>query len=194
MKERGIKVYHRIGVLGVHRTSGVTHITLLLAQYLRGCLGYPVTIIEESGRRDYLSFLSHDAMTCTDREAFYYHGIRFLKKEQMLSQKFEEEECVLFDFGTNRKGMTEYLDKLDRVITLFTAAPWYHAGTLLWEHGKMGEDIKNEVLLLNLATKEALINLPKLPQKPKILGFEPNVFKPTKEAIKVAETLLCSNR
>lgn len=194
MKKKGIKVCHRIGVLGIHRCSGVTHTTLLLAQYLRGYLGYPVTIIEKSGRRDYLSFLSQDAKRSKEPEEFYYRGIRFLIKEQLPYQKFDEDECVLIDFGTNRKGLKEYRDNLDRVIMMFTAVPWYQAGTLLWEHTKIEEDKTNEVFLLNLATKEMLYNLPKLPQKPKILGFEPNLFNPTKEAIKVAETLLCINR
>ncbi len=190
MKRKRIEVYKRIGLLGLHRSSGVTHLTLLMAQYLKGCLGKKVTVFEKSGRFD-LSSLSNDYPVCKKRsDRFQIHGIQFLSDGNMMPEEEYNNRHVIFDFGTNYKGVLEVQKELDILIFVFLNAPWYQAEDLLTRYLEDAASPFKMAVICNMATKKSLEKIPKLPVRPNIIGLEPDFFNPSKEAIQLFETVL----
>lgn len=190
MKKRKIEICKRIGLLGLHRSSGVTHLTLLMAQYLRGCLGYKVTVLEKSGRFD-LETLSHYYTHCEKWEdGFILHGISFMTKESGAIKENMKNECVLIDFGTNYKAVMEVCDKLDILIYVFTNAPWYQTSDSLWSYLEANKNQLKKVAICNMASKKSLKQNFKLPIRTSVLGLEPEIFNPSVEAIRLFESVL----
>lgn len=190
MKKKKIEVYKIIGILGLHRSSGVTHLTLLMAQYLRGCLGHKVTVLEKSGRFDLRSLAQYYSLCDKWEEGFILHGIQFLIKDNVTINNNIKEECILIDFGTNYQSVIELQDKLDILIYVFTNAPWYQAVDLLWRYKKEDNIQLKKAAICNMATKKSLNHSLKSPIKPSILGLEPDFFNPSVEAIRLFESVL----
>ncbi len=188
MKKK-LEVYRNIGLLGLHRSSGVTHLTLLMAQYLRGCLGHNVTVLEKSGRSDLDSLSNYYPFYKKCTNGFYLHGIQFLINDS-LSINNDEDRCVLIDFGTNYKGFLETQEKLDILIYVYTNAPWYQGEDFLRKYMEVKKNLKIAVIC-NMATKKSLKKGLSLSMKPSVLGLEPDFFNPSVESIRVFESILC---
>jgi hypothetical protein len=198
MKKNRVEVYKRIGLLGLHRNSGVTHLTLLMAQYLSGCLGHQVTVLERSGRFDLASLSNYYTVNEKWTDGFKLHGIQFLLKANITNNDLYKNEyqnnckngCVIIDFGTNYKEVMEVKEKLDIVIFVFMNAPWYQATDLLLRYMTDEKTQFKKVAVCNMATKKSLSQGLKLPLRPSILGLEPDFFNPSAEAIQLFESVL----
>lgn len=190
MKRNRIEVYKRIGLLGLHRNSGVTHLTLLMAQYLSGCLGHKVTVLEKSGRFDLASLSNFYSVNEKWIDGFKLHGIQFLIKGNITDTDDNKKGCVLIDFGTNYKELMEVKEKLDIVIFVFMNAPWYQAVDLLLRYMTDDKTQFKKAAICNMATKKSLAQGLKLPIKPSVLGLEPDFFNPTAEAVRLFESVL----
>ncbi|WP_041703795.1 hypothetical protein [Lachnoclostridium phytofermentans] len=194
MKKNRIEMFKRIGILGLHRNSGVTHLTLLMAQYLSGCLGHKVTVLEKSGRNDLASLSNYYSVSEKWTNGFKLHGIQFLIKGNVTENDDYNNDfknrCVLIDFGTNYKEVMEVKDKLDIVIFVFMNAPWYQAEDLLLRYMTDEKTQLKKTAICNMATKKSLTQGLKLPIRPSVLGLEPDFFNPTTEAIHLFESVL----
>ncbi|WP_312369225.1 hypothetical protein [Lachnoclostridium sp.] len=198
MKKNRIEVFKRIGLLGLHRNSGVTHLTLLMAQYLSGCLGHKVTVFEKSGRFDLASLPNYYSVNEKWTDGFKLHGIQFLTKCNITENndykyKYKNSDkngCVLIDFGTNYKEVMEVKEKLDIVVFVFMNAPWYQAEELLLRYMTDDKTQFKKAAICNMATKRSLTHGLKLPIKPSVLGLEPVCFNPSAEAICLFESML----
>lgn len=184
-----------IGIYGMRRYVGVTHLTLLLAFYLSDVCGYKVVVIEASGKDDIgsLEKLYHIASESTNTNKFSYRNITFIGQAvtHEIGAYFNSSyDYCLIDLGGNYKQAVHELLRCDLKIVVGTTAPWQR---ILWETLEEMlaniKDLSSWCVINNLSTKK---------QKAKINGFrnyfviglEPNILHPSKAAIGTFRNLM----
>lgn len=185
-----------IGVFGLHRYAGGTHLSILLAEYIRSFYGYSVELIENSDRED-IAFIAdkfHIKSYCTDKKSYFmFHRISFATQVAAENMGFlmnGDFEYYILDLGSDFRKAREELMRCDRKIIIGNFAPWNEdawnmLNDLLMEvkNNESWHIISN--LSLRLSKKQKQLQC-----KCYALGFEPNLFHPTKKAIRLFKNII----
>lgn len=195
-KRKTHKKMYVIGVFGLHRFAGVTHITVLLAQFLSGICGRSVEVVEASGKDDLaclsLRYKTSRRMT-KNSGSFVYRNITFVEQatdaEVGRLRNADYEFCIL-DLGSNYRRAMRELMRCDLKIIVGTAAPWQEESWgVLKDMLNELKDINTWHIISNLSRDKLTLDK-KIQNKCHLIGFEPKLFHPSKEAIKVFKELL----
>ncbi|WP_066713278.1 hypothetical protein [Clostridium sp. Marseille-P299] len=194
-KKRVNEGIYVIGVYGIHRYVGVTHLTLLLAFYLADICGYSVVVIEASGKDDLGSLAEkyQVKLESKNNKKFSFHNIMFVRqateKDIGAYRNSKYEFCIL-DLGGNYKNAAIELLRCDLKIVIGNPAPWHADAWRRFEEVLRGiKDLGSWCVIHNLSTKKMKAKITKL-SKYYAIGLEPNLLHPSKEAIKVFQKIM----
>ena len=186
-----------IGIYGMHRYVGVTHLTLLLAFYLSDVCGYKVVVIEESGKDDIgsLSKLYPVHSEWINTNTFTFRNIRFVEQASSYEigayRNSTYDFCIL-DLGGNYKQASNELLRCDLKIVVGNSAPWQrNSWNELEDILRNIKDLSSWCVIHNLSTKKMKVKINGL-RKYYVLGLEPNVLHPSRDSIKIFHELIQS--
>lgn len=184
-----------IGIYGMHRYVGVTHLTLLLAFYLSDVCGYKVIVIEASGKDDIgsLSKLYPEHSECINTNTFIYRNIMFVAQaspSEIGAYRNSTYDFCILDLGGNYKQASNELLRCDLKIVVGNSAPWQRDWWSDLEDMLMSlKDLSSWCVIHNLSTKKKKIKINGL-RRYYVLGLEPNVLHPSRDSIKVFQELM----
>lgn len=184
-----------IGIYGMCRYVGVTHLTLLLAFYLSDVCGYKVVVIEASGKDDIgsLEKMYHVQSESTNTNKFSYRNITFVGQavtQEIGNYRNSSYDYCLIDLGGNYKQAVNELLRCDLKIVVGTTAPWQR---IVWK--KLEEmfanikDLSSWCVINNLSTKKQKSNINDFFNY-YVIGLEPNILHPSKDAIGTFRSLM----
>jgi hypothetical protein len=114
-----------IGVIGTHKGAGVTHIAILLANYLNKWVGKQTAYIEY-GVQNEIVYLQEEYENNMDRQ-FKLHGVTYYKnvhEKDMGTIMCGNYQCIILDLGTDlNKGRNEFL-RSDKKIIIGSNSQW----------------------------------------------------------------------
>lgn len=121
-----------IGVQGVSRGCGVTHMCLTMANYMAHVLGRKTLYVEQNGSGQISGIIQKENLR---GDCICYHGIWITMEEkdwepgQVLQQGFE---TVIFDFGYQRKGNPKATAYCSRHFLIADGAAWKQDRLAQW--------------------------------------------------------------
>lgn len=186
-----------IGIYGIHRYVGVTHLTLLLAFYLSDICGRSVVVIEASGKDDIGALAKRYPVQSKSKnnKKFTFRNIMFVGQasvNEIGDYRNSKYEFCIIDLGGNYKNAASELLRCDLKIVVGNSAPWHQdAWRKLDEMLKSIKDLGSWCVINNLTTKKMKAKITEL-SKYFNIGLEPNLLHPSKEAIKVFDKIMQS--
>lgn len=119
-----------IGLIGTHNGAGVTHLGILLANYLSECLGQKTAFVECSPKNDlqYVErYFFDQSEDLYNHDYFIIRRVTFYKNRnlhglpEIVGDKYD---CVILDLGTDMvKNKSEFL-RCDKKIVISSLAVW----------------------------------------------------------------------
>ncbi len=123
-----------IGVIGTHHGSGVTHLSILLANYLSEWLGKNIAYIECYPQKDiqYMQYIyegkSMRGEESTGEKNFftihrvtYYKSVRPVDLAEIIGDSYD---CVVLDLGMDFIKNKHEFFRCDRKLVVSSLAPW----------------------------------------------------------------------
>lgn len=184
-----------IGIYGMRRYVGVTHLTLLLAFYLSDICGYKVVVIEASGNDDIgsLAKMYHVQSESTNTNKFSFRNITFVGQaltHEIGAYHNSSYDYCLLDLGGNYKRAANELLRCDLKIVIGTAAPWQRiAWQKLEEMLTNIKDLSSWCIINNLSTKKQKTKINGI-RNYYVIGLEPNLLHASKDAIGTFQNLM----
>jgi len=183
-----------IGVYGLHRYAGVTHLAILLAQYISNVRGRKVEVIEASGKEDMGCLAARYKINRSRNKSniFTCRNITFMEHattEELAMQQNLEYEFRILDLGSNYRKAINELMRCDLKIVVGNGAPWQQEA---WE---LFGDLINEFKDINSWCYMCNLSKPNMPGwsfsiNHYAMGFEPNLFHPSKATRKLFSKIL----
>jgi hypothetical protein len=176
-----------IGVFSLHPQAGATFFTVLLAEYLSNDIGLKTAVIENSQRSDLL-FLQSQAKISSEDETFELHHIRFCCAGSYLkntSQNFNGFDCYVYDLGSSYAKARDLIQACDITFLLFTMTPWHCDPVKLLKLLSKDYGEKNHLCLIGNQIPHELKKQLYKQLRCEFIGFEPNLFKPSCEAVRL---------
>lgn len=184
-----------IGIYGIHRYVGVTHLTLLFAFYLSDVCGYKVIVIEASGKDDIgsLSKLYQVQTQCITKNTFLFRNVMFVGQASTYEigdyRNSTYDYCIL-DLGGNYQYASNELMRCDLKLIVGSTAPWRQKSWYELEDILLNiKDLSSWCVIQNLSTKNRKVKINGI-RKYYMLGLEANVLHPTREAIKIFREIM----
>lgn len=119
-----------IGILGTHKGAGVTHLGILLANYLSEWLGRKTAFLECYPQKDlqYLQYYFYgETEGMEEKDCFPIHRVTYHNnvKEQAIAEIIGDDyDCVILDLGTDfQKSKNEFL-RCDKKIVVSSLTIW----------------------------------------------------------------------
>ena len=184
---------YSIGILGLHRSAGVTHVSVLLAHFLSDVMGLKTAITEVSGRHDLYSLLGEN-VSPSKVNHLKWRNITILDTYRQDDNHCNDFDCVIYDMGSFSHKWKETRIKLDKGLLLFMTAPWMQAMTsftTIWDDLPSGNN--NWQAVANLTTKHKQKQLGRLPTKPYVISFEPDMSLPSRDTIQLFDHIFYSD-
>lgn len=114
-----------IGVIGTHKGVGVTHISILLANYFNKWAGKQTAFVEY-GAQNEIGYLEENYENGMDKQ-FKLHGVTYYKNvhdKDMGTIMGGNYQCIILDLGTDfNKGRNEFL-RSDKKIIIGSSSQW----------------------------------------------------------------------
>lgn len=119
MKEKNIRT---VGIAGSTRGSGVTHLSVALANYAASGLGEKTAYVELGGHSEMMYWKkTNEPGFFTDLGVHYYPDFRREQIPVLLNRDYEK---IIMDFGDAYLSFREELLRCDRKIFLLNMNPW----------------------------------------------------------------------
>lgn len=119
-----------IGILGTHKGCGVTHLGILLANYLSEYAGCRTAFLECSPQKDlqYLQdYIFGETEDGVEREAFKIHHVTYhnnIKDQDIAEIIGDAYDCVILDLGTDFLRYKNEFLRCDKRIIVSSLAIW----------------------------------------------------------------------
>lgn len=166
-----------IGVMGLSKGVGTTHIALLLAGFVRSYYGRKTIFLEASGNHDLcLAFDVEDK-----KKSFTRYGVTYLleaKKEDIAQTRNTGYDFCVIDLGSKSSFAQAELIRCDIKIIIGGGAPWQQK---MWS---IAEELKKEVMdcssfhfLINFGDISDKIKRNLSPATTHLMPFEPNLYR-----------------
>lgn len=188
-----------IGLVGTHRGVGVTHVGILLANSLRKSRGIAIAYIE-MGEKSHVKYLAEKCQsnTCIQGKdkslqickVSYYMSVNDTKLISILNEPYD---CFILDFGSELKNnKNEFLRCHIKLVV----------GNLIeWKRIELENFVVRNreiagfhdwLYFIVFGRKEDMAEVQKqLDIRLNSVGFEPELFCPSKEFINLCEKIIC---
>ena len=208
-----------IGVFGLHPHAGATYVSVLLAEYLSNVIGLQTAVVETGLKSDLIS-LQPQAEFSTDMEFKLHHITYYSSNHNDKSNDYRYEsndrnykannhdnitnhynsktnhlmfknfDCYVYDLGCSYAKARERIHACDLTLLLFTMTPWYCDMETLMQ--RLSKDYGNKENLCLIGNQIPPRLKKKLYQQLhcEFLEFEPNLFQPSNEAVRLFHHIL----
>lgn len=173
-EKKSVVMSYCIAVAGSERRVGVTHISLLLADYLskvnKGC------IYVEWNEGDCLEQICSFCPGVEERGGYYFvNGIRIQKKEQWIANQEKERFCFCIkDYGMlTEQNQEGFLNETYKMLVVGTK-PWEWKKSMFWMDKLC--DCDSVLFLLNLIEGKEKVKGTILPKNSVFIPFIQSVF------------------
>lgn len=176
-----------IAMFGLHRFAGVSHITVLLAEYLTGVLGKRVLVIEASGKDDLVHLLTEKESV--EKEFFFrdIHYVRNVSKEEIPAFCNQSYDYCILDLGSDYEEVKEYVMLADKKFLVSHVSPWYQGLDFIYERKEEVKNLHTWTLILNgtnaFISKKYVDSQIRRAIRCSIIGLEPNILRPSSDTI-----------
>lgn len=123
-----------IGIIGTHHGTGVTHLSILLANYLSEWLGKKVAYVEYGGQKD-IKFMQYiyegtcgSSKESSEEESFflihrvtYYKSVKPTELAEIIGDSFD---CVILDLGMDFTKNKHEFFRCDKKLVVSSLTPW----------------------------------------------------------------------
>mgnify|MGYP003750945119 CR=1 FL=1 len=179
-----------IGVLGTHIGVGVTHLCLLLANYLSEWLGKKVAYIECYPRKDiqHLQYIYEGSEKGMEKGYFHIHRVTYFKcvRPMEIAEVIGGSyDCIILDMGTEfTKNQNEFL-RCDLKLVISSLVPWKQQELEKFlEHTKHVKQSEEWLYLIPFGQKEDIKQISKeMGRKFYSVPYEPDPFVLSAETI-----------
>lgn len=181
-----------IGIIGTHQGVGVTHTSIMLANYFRGVLGYKTALLEMNMHHDMecIERMYEEDIEYLTEEPFQIRKVMYYKcvKERDLADIFNEDfDFYICDYGFDlKRGRNEFL-RCDRKIVVGSLADWKREKLYNFAdkwNGVKGLKTWNYLAVFGEEKQAAMVRkLLKIPLK--IMPYNPNPYILLDEVIQI---------
>lgn len=155
---RKLKEKISIGIIGIERGCGATHLAIALANYLQSGMGKKTAFIELSGKNELKEMIQKEGKGKKKLLGVsYFTDINTEKIPEIMNSKYE---AFVLDLGSDYTAAREEFLRCDRKIVIGSISPWK---IFAYEHF-----IKNVIVAENYESWEFLVLFANLSDKKKV--------------------------
>ncbi len=111
-----------IGILGIEKGCGATHLTIALANYMQSALGKKTAVMELSGQRELQSLMEKEGGKIQKLLGVsYYTDLCGGSIPDIMNSRYE---AVILDLGADYETAREEFLRCDRKIVVGSISPW----------------------------------------------------------------------
>lgn len=124
---KSINVPNSIGVMGAKSGCGVTHVALLLANFLSSAQHYSVNYVEVCKRSQIYNFVSDTACYKGEDVCYRYKGVDYFPNATFsLARRLllDKTSITIIDIGIHSKETYDLIDKCERILVVGSVMPW----------------------------------------------------------------------
>lgn len=181
-----------IGVIGTHKGVGVTHISILLANYFSKWMGKQTAYVEY-GAQNEIVHLEEEYESNMDRH-FKLHGVTYYKNvhdKDIGTIMGSNYQCIIVDLGTDfNKGKNEFL-RSDKKVIVGSKSQWKKHEIVNFLNGVHEVKERNWTYILPFAKEKEISALRKEYDEPFYsFPFEPSPFVISAKTVEILQKIL----
>ena len=141
-----------IGLAGTHERIGVTHSTIILANYLRK-KGYLVALIDRAEKPTFMDI--EESFDCESKKDFFtLDGVDYYRNGDVEEIKGKGYNFILIDFGEYLKRDLPLFEKCDLCLIIAGAKPWEVEKTTNVFQNTLEEELKEYHYYFNFVSED----------------------------------------
>lgn len=126
-RNKNVHIPNSIGIIGSKSGCGVTHIALMLANFLASALRYPVNYVEVCRKSQIYNLVCDNACQKGDEVCYSYKGVDYFPNATIALAKrllLDKSSITVIDCGVQSQELYMLLDKCERVLLVGSVMPW----------------------------------------------------------------------